>query len=154
MFRGDYGQHLQELYGLPLLNREYFLIAMDYFRSKYENIQFTSAHRRRINTEEKAKVVAAWGDRILINFLATCLHQDDSSNRPVALHFILQIILVQNSKRGKEFNQLCPPSSDDLCLLFCINTSSMLQHNRYLHTKKICILHLLTMKEQLNLSCM
>jgi hypothetical protein len=33
--RGDYGQHLRDLYGLPLLTKEYFLIAMDYFRSKY-----------------------------------------------------------------------------------------------------------------------
>jgi hypothetical protein len=34
MFRGDYGAHLRELYGLPLLSKQYFLIAMDYFRSK------------------------------------------------------------------------------------------------------------------------
>ena len=40
-------------------------------------------------------------------------------------HPILQIVLLQNS--GKEFNQFCPPSSnDDLCLLFCINPSSMI----------------------------
>ncbi len=34
MYRGDYGAHLRELYGLPLLSKQYFLIAMDYFRSK------------------------------------------------------------------------------------------------------------------------
>jgi hypothetical protein len=34
MYRGDYGAHLRELYGLPLLGKQYFLIAMDYFRSK------------------------------------------------------------------------------------------------------------------------
>ena len=42
-------------------------------------------------------------------------------------HPILQIFLVQNSYRGKEWNQFCPPSSsDDLCLLFCLYPSSML----------------------------
>ena len=66
------------------------------------------SHRRRIKTEKKAKVVAAvWGTE-LIQFFAVLaiLHQDDlkkgmntsySSYRPVAIHRILQIILVQNS---------------------------------------------------------
>ena len=36
------------------------------------------------------------------------------------IHPFLQIVLVQNSQRGKELNKFCPPnSSDDLCLLFC-----------------------------------
>ena len=37
-------------------------------------------------------------------------------DRTDSIHPILHIILVKNSKRGKEFYQLCPPgSSDDLC---------------------------------------
>ena len=63
--------------------------------------------RRRIYTEEKAKVVAAsWGTE-LIQFLA-------------ALSILnKEIILVQNSWR-------CPPSSSNgLWLLYCINPSSM-----------------------------
>ena len=47
-------------------------------------------------------------------------------NHPGAIHPILQIVLLQNSQRGKKFNNLCPPNnSDDLCLLFYINPSSM-----------------------------
>ena len=39
--------------------------------------------------------------------------------------------MVQNSQRGKEVKQFCPTiSSDDLCLLFCLNPSSMLCTNR------------------------
>ena len=50
-----------------------------------------------------------------------------SSTRPGADQPILQIVLIQNNKRSKELKQFCPPtSSDDLCLLFCINSSSML----------------------------
>ena len=42
-----------------------------------------------------------------------------------AARIILPIVLMQNSSRGKEWRQFCPPgSSDDLCLL-CINPSSM-----------------------------
>ena len=78
-------------------------------------------HRRRIYTEEKAKVVAAvWGTEF-IQFLAALavLHQDDKKKRMKCtrikwkkgwIHRILQIVLVSNS-------------IDDLCLLFCINPS-------------------------------
>ena len=55
---------------------------------------------------------------------------------------ILQIVLVQNSQRGKELKQLCPPnSSDDLCLLFCINRSSLCTSNTTKHatTTNHCI---------------
>ena len=66
---------------------------------------FDSAHRRRIKTEEKAKVTAAvWGTELL-HFLAAqaILHQHDlkkwtnssySSYRLVAIHPILQIALL------------------------------------------------------------
>ena len=64
------------------------------------------------------------------------LQQDDLRNRmkssfssyhPSAKHPILHIALVQNSQGGMALNQsiLPPNSSDDLCLLFCINSSSM-----------------------------
>ena len=71
-----------------------------------------SPHRTRIRTEEKAKVVTAiWGTE-LIKFIAALaiLHQDDlkmgmnssySSFCPSAIHSILQIVLVQNSYRGR-----------------------------------------------------
>ena len=74
-------------------------------------------HRRRINTEEEGKVVAAvWEDRTeLIQFLATpaILHQDDlkkkvnssyASNCPGVIRPVLPIVLVQNSSRSKELN--------------------------------------------------
>ena len=49
-----------------------------------------------------------------------------SLNHPDAIHPNLQIVLVQNSQRGKELNKCCPPhSSDDLCLCFCLYPSSM-----------------------------
>ena len=65
-------------------------------------------HRRRINTEEKAKVVAAsWGDRIYSN---PCLASYFALGRfeeyvefillfksSGAIHPILQFVLVQNS---------------------------------------------------------
>ena len=65
--------------------------------------------RRRINTEEKAKVVPViWGTE-LIQFIAALaiLHQDDlkkginsafSSYRPGAIYAILHIVLLQNGK--------------------------------------------------------
>ena len=91
-------------------------------------------HRRRIYTEEKAKVVAdVWGTEF-IPFLATraIFHRDDlknssfSSYHPGAINHFLHIILVQNSKRGKELNTFGPPNrSDDLFLVFCVNPSSM-----------------------------
>ena len=80
-----------------------------------------------------------------IQKLAIILHQDNLKNRmnssfspyhpgainffpchPGAIDHFLNIFLVQNSLRGKELNKFCPPNSnDDLCLLFCINPSSM-----------------------------
>ena len=51
-----------------------------------------------------------------------------SSNRPGAVHPIIQIFLVQNSQHGKELNQFCPPSSsDDLCIFFYLYPFSMVQ---------------------------
>ena len=62
-------------------------------------------HRRKIETEEKAKVVvaAAWG-----------------------MHPFLQIILVLNRWRGNELDQFCPSNrnNDDLCLFFFLYPSS------------------------------
>ena len=44
--------------------------------------------------------------------------------RPSANQPFLRIVLVQNSQRGKKLKQFFTPrSSDDLCLLFCINPS-------------------------------
>ena len=44
-----------------------------------------------------------------------------SSYPPVTIHSVLQLVLVQNILRSKEFNQFCPPSSsNELCLLFCL----------------------------------
>ena len=44
------------------------------------------------------------------------------------IHPFLQIIRMQNSYRGKELHKFRPPNSSyDLCLLFCINPSSMLK---------------------------
>ena len=63
-------------------------------------------HRRRINTEDKAKTVAAvWGTQFILLLAALAiLHQDDlkkrmksslSSNCTGAINPILQIVLVQ-----------------------------------------------------------
>ena len=104
-----------------------------------------SRHRRRIKTEEKAQVVAAVWGKELIKFLASyfaagCFDERDefilffllsrcnssySSYRPGTIHPILQIVLVQNSKHGKEMSRFCPPpsSNDDLCLLLCLYPS-------------------------------
>ena len=72
-------------------------------------------HRRKIDTEEKAKVVAAsWGTELLQVLAALAfLHQDDiwrigwfasySSTRPVANQPILQIVLVQKNSYGLLF---------------------------------------------------
>ena len=73
-----------------------------------------------------------WGTK-LIQFLAALaiLHQDDLKNRMNCtsiwrigwINPFLQIILVQNSSAN---------SSDDICLLFCIYTSSMYELNSYI----------------------
>ena len=53
----------------------------------------TSKHRRRMNTQEKANVVAAvWGKQF-IQFLAYPILR----NCPSAIHPIHQFVLVQNS---------------------------------------------------------
>ena len=87
-------------------------------------------HRRRILIKEKEKSSLLFGGKNLFNFLAALafLHKDDLKNRmnssfssdyPGAINPFLHIILVQNSK---EFNKFCTPnSSDDLCLLLCVN---------------------------------
>ena len=95
--------------------------------SKYSQVLFRKRanHRRRIYTEEKAKVVAV---------IAT-LHQDE-------LNFRVQISQFFNTSCSAkylamhELKKFCPPrSSDDLCLLFCIlvHPSSMVQIIRHIH---------------------
>ena len=52
------------------------------------------------------------------------------------IHHILQIVL-----HGKEMNKVCPPNnSDDLCLLFCINPSSLSANVQITSTP--CSLHI------------
>ena len=95
---------------------------------------------RRINTEEKAKVVAAvWGTEFIQclaalailprTILKNRIHSSFSSYHPSAINPILYIVtvLVQNSMCGKELNKFCPSNnSNNLCLFFCIYPSSML----------------------------
>ena len=95
-------------------------------------------HRRKIETEEKAKVVvaAAWGAESLHFFAALAiLPQDDLKNRMNCtrtmwrtgwMHPFLQIILVLNRWRGNELDQFCPSNrnNDDLCLFFFLYPSS------------------------------
>ena len=74
-------------------------------------------HTSRIHTEDKAKVVdAGWGtafmqflaSQAILHYIGQLLknrmHSSLSSNHPVAIHPILQIVLVQNSMRRKKLN--------------------------------------------------
>ena len=91
------------------------------------------SQRRRITTEENAKIVAAvWGiERIQFLAARAILHHDDlkkgmnssySATRP----------WCKMGMHGKELNKFCPPSSsDDYCLLFCIHPSYMATVNRH-----------------------
>ena len=64
------------------------------------------------------------------------LHQDDMKNKGW-IDPIRQIILVENSQCDKEMNQFSRPnSSDDLCLLFCINPLLCKTHFILSHTIK------------------
>ena len=106
----------------------------------YNSTFKSKPHRRRIYTEVKAKVVAAVRGTESIQFLTVLLfcirriylkfrmNSSFSSYHHGTIHPLIHIILVQNSYRGKKFNKFFPPnSSDDLCLLFCINSSSMVR---------------------------
>ena len=87
-------------------------------------------------TEEKAKVVAAvlWTECIQFLAALAILHQDDMKR---SMNCTRMNCARMNSsfssnrhgaKFGKDLKQFCPPKiSNDLCLLFCINPSSMLQ---------------------------
>ena len=68
--------------------------------------------RRRIKTEEKAKVVTAdWGVQIQMN--SSWRNSSYSSYRPT-------------TKQRKELNKFCPLNkSDDLCLFFCSYPSTL-----------------------------
>ena len=93
-------------------------------------------HRLRVNTEKKAKVVAAaWGAEF-IKFLATLpytvaiLHQDDlrkRMNRITATWWWNECfeIMDVHPKTLVQHSSTPPNRNDDLCLLFCINPSSM-----------------------------
>ena len=89
------------------------------------------AHRRRIYTEEKSKVVAAVCVTEFVQFLAALaiLHQDNLKNRwnSSFSSYHPGAKLWRDVWLGdKELNGFCPSnSSDDLCLLFCPKPSSM-----------------------------
>ena len=84
-------------------------------------------HRRRINKEEKAKVVTAVQGNIIYSIPsnASCFVQR-LYRRIGWIHPFLQIILVQNrySAARNWINYVPPNSSDDLCRFFSINFSS------------------------------
>ena len=89
-------------------------------------------HRRRIKTEEKAKVVAAvWGHE-LIQFLAAIdiFHHYEFEEKDVLQKTFVQIILT-----AKWLVWHSNKNSDDLCLLFCLYPSSIIQVILY-HTVK------------------
>ena len=96
-------------------------------------------HRRRIYTEEKAKGCHhryLGGIFIQIIAVLAILQQDDLNNRMNSSCF--HVILVQNSLRGQEFNQFCPAnSSDDPCVIFCINPTSTLPWCRWWNNRKL-----------------
>ena len=77
-----------------------------------------SHHRRRIKTEEKAKVVTfGWWIYEYLNVELTIFPKHTFSKQPLFCYPLFQ---------GKEFNQFCPPtSSGDLCLLFCLYPHSI-----------------------------
>ena len=64
-------------------------------------------NRRRINTEERRR-----SQRSTFSF-----------NHPGAIHPILQIVLLQNSQRSKEFNKFCPLNKSDDLLPFLMYLS-------------------------------
>ena len=95
-------------------------------------------HRKRINTEEKPKVVTAvWGmEFIKHSCRASCFELGRFEKRMNCTRMIwrkgwiyflfFKIVLMQNSLRSKKWNTFCPPNNcDDLCLFFCIYPSSM-----------------------------
>ena len=94
-------------------------------------------HRRRINTEEKAKVVAAVWRTEFIQFLAALviLHQDNlnnrrnssfSSNHPAAIILFFNLSQCKTARVERKLTKFCPPnSSDEYCLFSGIFTSSM-----------------------------
>ena len=64
-------------------------------------------NRRRIHTEERRR----------------SQRSTFSLNHPGAIHPILQIVLLQNSERGKEFNKFCPLNKSDDLLPFLMYLS-------------------------------
>ena len=64
-------------------------------------------NRRRIHTEERRR----------------SQRSTFSLNHPGAIYPILQIVLLQNSQRGKEFNKFCPLNKSDDLLPFLMYLS-------------------------------
>ena len=94
----------------------------DFNKSFWENLHF-------------GRVVVWYGvNRMIIHF--------SKASIPPSSRYFSKIILVENSKCGKEFNKFRPPnSSDDLCLLFCLYPSSLVCTNQ-----KRCRVHLLRLR--------
>ena len=96
----------------------------------------TLGHRRRIKTEEKAKVVVAvWGTELIL-LLAAIGKRDDPPIHTIPNHhpnktealpkfLFLQIILAANWLVW-HLSISPPTNSGDLCLLFCLYSYSML----------------------------
>ena len=81
-------------------------------------------HRRRMETEAKAKVVSSVWGAAFIKFLAALavLPRSIWKKRLNSSYYFKQ----QNSQRGKELNKFCRPNRcDDLCLCFSLHPSSI-----------------------------
>ena len=64
--------------------------------------------------------------QVILFFISSWCKSSFSSYHPGAIKSFSSYHPVHNSLRGKELNNFCPlNSSDDLCLLFCINPSSV-----------------------------
>ena len=89
--------------------------------------------RRRIHTEEKAKVVAvAWRTELLQIFAALAILQKDDLKTRVQISLFFNTSCSAKYLAMQELKKFCPPrSSDDLCLLFCKNYSSLVWKYRY-----------------------
>ena len=96
-------------------------------------------HRRRVKTEEKAKVVVADGGTEFIQFVATLTILpwtilENKMNPSVSFQsswcnssYSQNCPSAQQLQCGKELNKFCPPNTSyNLCLFFCLYPSSML----------------------------
>ena len=107
-------------------------------------------HGIRIETEEKAQVVApVWGTELIKFIIALAiLYQDDLKKGINSLYPSVQIILffilslcnssyssnfpgAKIASRGKKLIDSAPNSNDTLCLLFCLYPSAMINTTQY-----------------------